>query len=260
MKTWRLIRSAVVVAVLGAPASAGAQQPASPAPQNAPRRPPPPPSPPKLADLPTTPSAVERLGPNLLRVGSIRVDSAKREISVSGTVNNARVLEFVANTKGGFKGYESAIELDTNAINFNLALILIGLDKDHAVLPRFHFDPNPPKGDPVEILVTWEDAGKMRTVRAEELVYNDVTKQTLPEGPWVYTGSAFIPNSRAYMADMDGVLIGFVHTPAPIIENPTPVPPGQYGSTRLNPGLGLMPGTRITVTVRALDIAAAKPK
>jgi len=71
---------------------------------------------------------------------------------VRGTVTEAKTLEFIASTKGGFKGYESALELDTNAISFNLALILIGLDREHAVHPRRHFDPIPPKGDPVEIL------------------------------------------------------------------------------------------------------------
>lgn len=226
--------------------------------QRNPQPPPPPPSPPKLSDLPKAPSAVESLGPNLFRVGNVRVDTAKKEVTVSGVANEPRALEFVASTKGGFKGYESALELDTSAINFNLALILIGLDKDHAVVPRYHFDPVPPQGDAVEIWVAWEDSGKPRSVRVEQLLYNEVTKQTLPEGPWVYTGSVFLPDSSAYLADLDGVLIGFVHTPAPIIENPRAVPPGQYGATHTNTALGLKGGTRVTVTVKAVESATGQ--
>jgi hypothetical protein len=95
------------------------------------------------------PAPAERLGPNLYRLGRIRVDTAKREISLPGTINDAMILEFVANTVGGFKAYESALTLETNAITFNTALVLIGLDKSRARLPDRHFDPIPPAGDPV---------------------------------------------------------------------------------------------------------------
>lgn len=210
---------------------------------------PPPPPPPEPE--PPTAAPAERLGPNLFRVGTIRVDTAKREIIVRGTANEPHVLEFIAVTKGGLKGYESALELDTNAISFNLALILIGLDREHAVHPRFHFDPIPPKGDQVEIWVEWDEHGATRRVRAEQLVYNETNKRTLAEGPWVYTGSVFIEERRIYMADMDGALIGFVHTPSPILENPAPVM-GPYGANRLNPALNLPTGTAVTVTIKAL--------
>ena len=43
-------------------------------------------------------SAVERLAPGLFRIGQIRVDTARREISVPGQANDAQILEFVANT------------------------------------------------------------------------------------------------------------------------------------------------------------------
>jgi hypothetical protein len=195
---------------------------------------------------------VERLGPSLFRVGTVRVDTAKKEISVRGTVTAARTLEFIASTKGGFTGYESALELDTTAISFNLALILIGLDREHAVHPRFHFDPTPPKGDPVEIWVEWDENGTTRKVRAEQLVYNERTQHTIPEGPWVYTGSVFVEQVHAYLADIEGALISFVHTPAPILENPTAVM-GPYGANRLNPALNLKAGTAVTLTVRALQ-------
>lgn len=202
---------------------------------------------------PTTAAPVEKLGDKLLRIGNVRVDLAKKEVSVAGIINDVPVLEFVANTKGGFKNYESAIEADTNAIDFNLGLILIGLDRDRAVVPRFHFDPIPPEGDPVEVWVTWSEGGKQRRVPAEELIYDTGSKQTLPKAAWVYTGSRFLPNSPAFVADVDGVLIGFVHTPAPLIENANAVP-GPFGAIRINPGLNLAPGTAVTLTVRALPL------
>jgi hypothetical protein len=216
-------------------------------------------TPPKIKPAPTyvppvlakEPSPVEKLGKGLLRVGNVRIDTNAKEVSVNGVVNDVKTLEFLANSPKGFKAYESAIELATNALNFNLGLILIGLDAARAKLPKMHLDPNPPAGDPVEVWVSWDEAGKARRVRAEELVYNEVTKVTLSAG-WVYTGSRILPNGQ-YLADLDGTLIGFVHSPSPVIESAAPLMKGPYGANRFNTSLGLQPGTAVVMTVKALD-------
>jgi hypothetical protein len=203
----------------------------------------------------TAQAPVERLGPNLLRVGKVQIDTAKKEVSVRGSITAAVTLEFIAVAKGGFKAYESAIELDATAIDFNLGLILAGLDPAHGTVPKMHFDPNAPKGDPVEIWVEWdESSGGRKRIRAEQLVYNEITKQTLSEGPWVYTGSAFSAENNAYLADLEGTLIGFVHTPAPVIESPRPLLQGAYGNNILNPTLNLKAGIPVVLTVRALPV------
>lgn len=209
----------------------------SPTPPEPPRQPPPP--------------VVERLGEHRLRIGAIDVDLKKRELVVPGKVNDAQMLEFVANTVGGYKAYESALTLETTAAGFNLALIFLGVDKTRSVLPRRHFDPDPPKGDPLEIWVEWERDGQPRRARAEDLLWDKRKNATLPRGPWVYTGSVFLRDGR-YLAEAHGVLIGFVHTPAPIIENPLPDGVGGFGAFVVNPALDLTPGTPIRLTVRAL--------
>jgi len=207
---------------------------------------------------PTSPSRVEKLSPTSLRVGAVSIDMARKEVSVAGRVNQVPQLEFLVNTKDGYKSYESAIEAECNAIDFNLGLVLIGLDRDRATArPRFHFDPIPPQGDEVEVWISWKAGAEEKRVRAEELVYDDTTKKTMATSRWVYTGSQFFPGSRAFLADVDGVLIGFVHTPAPLIERMEPVP-GSFGSVRFNPNLDLAPGTPVTVTVRALPTQKKK--
>jgi hypothetical protein len=210
-----------------------------------------PPTPPSPYNVPKGPSPVERIGPDTLRIGNLRVNTRTRELTVAGVVNEVTALEFIAVTKGGFKAYESVLELDTNAINFNLALILMGLDAKRAVMPKHPGDPTLPQGDKVEIWVEWMDGKDTRRVRAEELVYNVKTKQTLSQGPWVYTGSVFVEHTNAYMADMEGSLIGFIHSMAPIIESPRPFTP-DYQANQINPNLKLRPGTAVTLTVRAL--------
>jgi hypothetical protein len=60
------------------------------------------------------------------------------------------------------------------------------------------------------------------------------------------------------MAQLDGVLIGFVHSPAPIIENPGAGAVGAFGSLVLNKEL-VAPGTDVTLIVKALAAAVTKP-
>ncbi len=201
---------------------------------------------------PELPPTIENLGDGVFRVGSVRTDTKAREISVAGTVNDVPILEWVANTKNGMKAYESALTLDTNAITFNTAALMIGLDKAHAKVPTRHFDPATPQGDPVELWVEWGNGEKRQRVRVEQMLFDRRTNATLPEGPWVYTGSTFIPNGGGYLAELDGVLIGFVHSPAPIVENPRAGAVGAYGAVVFNKSLGLAPNTPVTLTMKAI--------
>lgn len=211
---------------------------------------------PASRQAPAPAPAVERLGPNLYRIGRMQVDTAKREVTVPGRLNPVTTLEFVACTRGGMKAYESALTLETDGVTFNTALLLIGLDKAHARVPERHFDPVPPAGDPVEIWIEWSgrDAMPGGRVPAEQLLFNQRTKQTVAVTSWVYTGSTTMPTG-AYLADRDGVLIGFVHSPAPVIESVGGPGVGNYGDIVLNPNLRLAPLAPVTLTIRALKPA-----
>ena len=225
------------------------------APLLAQQSPPPPPRSPHFGPAPN-PAPLERVGPDRVRIGNILVDTSKKEFSVQGFVTEARVLEFLANTKGGWKAYESALELDTNAVNFNVACLLIGLDPAGAVVAKRQFDPDPPQGHPLELFVEWGEGAQRRRIRAEQLVYNQDAKQTLPEGPWVYTGSVFYDGNH-YLAETEGTLVGFMHTPSPVIESPRTFI-GNYGANTINPELKLKPGTPVTLVLRALPRTPVK--
>jgi hypothetical protein len=137
-------------------------------------------------------------------------------------------------------------------VTLNTALLLIGLDPAHARVPVRHFDPIPPKGDPLEIWVAWRTLAGPKRARIEQLLFDRRTNKTVLEGPWVYTGSTFVAPGR-YLADIDGVLIGFVHSPAPVIENPRAGAVDAYGDIIRNPNLDLPGGTAVTVTIKALS-------
>jgi len=196
------------------------------------------------------PAEIKRIGPNLVQVGTIRVDTKLRELRAPGRLNQVTILEFIANTPAGMKSYESAITVDATAATFNAALLLLGLDPGRARVPTQHFDPIPASGDPVELSFEVDAPGGARRMPVEELMWNEVLKKTVPVGPWVYTGSTFAQGQ--FLAEADGVLIGMVSSPAPLIENPRKVA-NAYGEIVLNPNLGFGPLTRVTLIVKALD-------
>jgi hypothetical protein len=182
----------------------------------------------------------------------MRIDTAARELTVPATTNRVDILEFVANTRGGAKAYESALSVDADAIGFNTALLLLGLDPTHARVPTQRFDEVPPAGDPVWLTVEWTGPSGLQRVPVERLLYDKRTSTTMEEGPWVYTGSAFVPGTTRYMAALDGVLIGFIHSPSPIIENPRSGAVNGYGAVIYNPHLGLPPETPVLLRVSAV--------
>ncbi len=194
----------------------------------------------------------QKIDDNTYAIGQMRIDVRRRELTVPARVNDTSTLEFVANTRGGAKAYESAITVEASAVAFNTALLLLGLDPARARVPEFQFDPNPPKGDPVEIRVALASG---RAVPIEELILDTRTDKTLPPGPWVYTGSTFIDGGgqRKFLAELDGVLIGLMHGPQALIDNPRSDAVGGFGYMVLNPKLGLKPDAPATLTVRALD-------
>lgn len=202
------------------------------------------------AQSPAPAPAIKRIGPNVVQVGTIRVDTKLRELRAPGRLNQVTILEFIANTPSGMKSYESAITVDATAATFNAALLLLGLDPGRARVPTHHFDPVPAAGDPVELSFEVDTPAGARRMPVETLMWNEVLKTTVSVGPWVYTGSTF--SQGQFLAEADGVLIGMVSSPAPLIENPRKVA-NNYGAIVLNPNLGFGPLTRITLIVRALD-------
>jgi hypothetical protein len=200
----------------------------------------------------------EKIRPGVYRVDKIEIDTNSKEMSVPATVNSkVTTLEFVANSPNGAKAYESALTVQADPLEFNTALLLLGADPAHARVPRFHFDTVAPDGDPLDLFLTWSENGATKRIRVEELLFDIRQNAPMPEGPWVYTGSSF--TSGRFMASLDGVLIGFVHSPSPIIENPRSGAVNAYGSVVLNTHLAL-PDKPLTLTVKLLTRKAKSPK
>lgn len=191
---------------------------------------------------------VEDLGDGRFRIGSIELDKDAGEFQIPGRIlRDEPPLEFLVVIKDGFKAYESLLEVDATAYEFNVACILIGLNPKHGVVPEMHFDPQPVKGDPVDIWVAWELDGKPFRRHAADLIR--MGDETLARRQWVYIGSGFTPFGE-YLAQVDGTLVGFVHDPSSIIEHRTGLGLKDFGAVEPNRSLTPPVGTPIKFIVK----------
>lgn len=190
---------------------------------------------------------IEDLGNGRYRIGAIVVEKDHARFTVPGVVlRDAPPLEFVAVSKGGHKAYESLLELEANAYEFNVACILIGLKTDGAVAPEVHFDERPVQGDAVGVAISWEDGDGARTFEADKaLVDGD---KPPPSDRWIYTGSRFSPEGF-YQADQMGTLIGFVHDLDSVIHHREGIGLQNYGGVTVDRALLPPVGTPVRLIV-----------
>jgi len=222
------------------------------------------PGPAAPAAAPAPAPAAEDLGGGRYRIGRIEVDKGAARFTVPGRVLRLDPpLEYLAVTPGGYKAYESLLELDAGGVEFNLACILIGLDAEGAQRPEYQFDPRPAKGQRVAVSVGWDAAGSAQRVSAAEALAGATPGAGRPtDGPglpaerpiqkptddWVYIGSFFLQDG-AYAAAQIGTLVGFVHDPAAVIEHRPGLGIGSYGSVGGNKALPWAVGTPVVLTV-----------
>jgi hypothetical protein len=200
---------------------------------------------------------VEDLGGGRYQIGAILLDQDKKSFTVSGRVLRIEPpLEYLAVTVGGAKGYESLLELDADALEFNLACILIGLTTDDVVPPDYQFDLDEIVGPSVRIIAAWGAGNDRVEVDAGQLLVDGDGAGSA--GDWVYFGSTYVPgNERPFAASNAGTLIGLVHDPASIIDHRTGIGIGRYGSIGGNAALLTAVGMQLTLRIETGDAAEA---
>lgn len=206
---------------------------------------------PRAADTTAAPAGVQvrPLGGGRFQIGSIVVDKAGARFTVPGKRMDLgspdAPLEFVAGTRGGDKLYETLIELDADAVEFNVACILVGLDAARSRGARQHFDPEPVQGMAVDLFVEWREGDVTVRRSAAELIR---AGSGSPLDDWVYTGSRVSRDGR-FMAQEHGTLVGFVHAPESLIEHRTGIGLGDYGAAIVNADTAPPPGVALTFTL-----------
>lgn len=190
------------------------------------------------------------LGKDRFQVGRIVVDKRAGTFTVPGRVHVlGQPLEYLATAPGGMKEYETLLELDASGSEFNLACILLGLERDPKQGPFYQFSEAPVAGPRVSISIAWTEGGKRRQVPAAEALLNPEAGAKPESVEWVYTGSIPAPPGGQFAADVTGTLVGFVHDGNTIIESVLGLGIGAYGSVSGNRALLPAIGTAVELIV-----------
>jgi len=193
------------------------------------------------------------LGNDRFQVGRIVVDKRAARFTVPGRVLVlGKPLEYLATSPGGMKAYEAMLEVDASGSEFNLACILVGLERDPKQPDWRNFRQSRLTGRPIGLFIAWGEGDKRRQITAAEGLLNPEAGVKPETVQWVYTGS---PASEArgggiFAADETGTLISFIHDANTVLDSSFTIGVGAYGSVR---GSALMPpeGTAIELIVDA---------
>lgn len=193
------------------------------------------------------------LGNDRFQVGRIVVDKRAARFTVPGRVLVlGKPLEYLATSPGGMKAYEAMLELNASGSEFNLACILLGMERDPKQPDWRNFRQSRLTGRPIGLFIAWGEGDKRRQITAAEGLLNPEAGVKPETVQWVYTGS---PASEArgggiFAADETGTLISFIHDANTVMDSSFTIGVGAYGSVR---GSALMPpeGTAIELIVDA---------
>ena len=175
---------------------------------------------PESADAVDPTSAFQDIGNGIYQFGDVTVDVNKHEVVMNGEINlisPETILEFFAVGELG-KTHESLIMLDAEPIHIQLALLRLNLNPGMNL--TVEGDPHLPKGDPVELWVEWERGEQIIRHRAEELVWNAMTKQPMQQTHWVFTGGRFRGNQ--FTTQLFHNIIAVYRDPDSIFNHPLP--------------------------------------
>ena len=186
---------------------------------------------PRIGDL-------KPLGNDRFQIGSIVVDKRARTFSVPGRVHVlGKPLEYLATTKGGWKHYEALLELDATGSEFNLACILVGLERPPNQAEFQRYSREPLAGPPAALYIAWSEGATRRRLSAADALSDPRTDVKAAAIDWVYLGSPASKAGGPFAADVTGTLVGFVHDPTSVIESVGGVGIGAYGSVQGNTAL-----------------------
>lgn len=174
----------------------------------------------------------------------------KQVVMVGEVVRAGYGLEMFISLKAAEKGYESVIEVDTQAMIVHAALLSLGLEPGSPVeyMPKY----KPPRGPEIEILLHWKDAqGKRQSANARDWLTNVRTKKNLDTN-WVFAGSKFWTdedNGKKYFQAEAGYLVCVANTPSALIDLPIEST-GDLEGREFSPSKTVPPkGTVVTVVL-----------
>ena len=195
-----------------------------------------------------TNAPVRSLGAGRFAVGLVTLDKTNRTVSFSASVNlREETIEYVVVHKSG-KTHESIFRTDARPQDLHVAMLL--LDARPVMTNVFGTDGLAlPRGDAVNVEVSWTNKGARVNCPVEDLVLNKESKQPMSRGRWIYNGSNF--SEGMFTAERDGSIISTHIDPDALINNPWP---GRENDDLYKPNTDKLPpiGTPVEIIFRLL--------
>ncbi|MCM2285024.1 MAG: YdjY domain-containing protein [Desulfobacula sp.] len=168
----------------------------------------------------SSPPPIQKVEDGIFRVGNITVNKREEYVLVDGEVNQQDgIVEYLACGEAG-KLHESVLKLIAEPFDLQIAMLLLGLEPG---INRFKQQGHQgiPEGDSIEIWVSWiNPEKKLVTYRAEDLLLDKRTDQSMEKTHWIYTGSQIV-NGR-FMAQVEQSIVATYHDPYAMIGHPLP--------------------------------------
>ena len=172
-------------------------------------------------DKPAEPPPKPEAPPKIVKLGNVRAYVAEKRVEMDGVIllESGAPIEVFACTPSG-KIHETVMTTDVMPRHVHAALLLIGLERGKPV--DFQGEDMTPTGDPVKISVRWKEGDNVRTVRAEDMLYNIRKEAPMAHQYWIFCGSVEDPENpeNPYLADLAGNIITTYHDAATVIDNP----------------------------------------
>src|SRR4030095_9884597 len=98
-------------------------------------------------------------------------------------------LEYFATSPGGWKAYESLLELDATGSEFNLACILVGLERSPKQMEFQRYSQKALTRQRAALSIAWSEGATRRRLSAADALTNPQTGVRAASIDWVYVGS-----------------------------------------------------------------------
>ena len=202
-----------------------------------------------------TNAPVRRLGAGRFAVGLVTLDKTNRTVSFPASVNlREETIEYVVVHKTG-KAHESLFRTDARPQDIHVALLLLGAKP--AMTNAFGEDGRArPRGESVDIEVSWTNQGARFRGPVEDLVLNKEATNALPRGAWIYNGSNF--SEGMFTAERDGSIVSTHIDPDALINNPRP---GRENDDLYQPNTDKLPpiGTPVEIVIQLVGPPSRLP-
>lgn len=175
---------------------------------------------------------VEQVSETGFKIGKVSFDSKAREIRFPAiTESSEEQIEYIVVLEMG-RVHETLFITDIGAENLNIAFKLLRYPASPELFPELmpdmtagempEVDAQTRAGARLDLFASWKDGEKTVERSLSDLIQHHTTFETLPAGPWLYTGS-FIHGGK-FQAGIQGDLIALKRNRAAIINDPDQKP------------------------------------